>query len=513
MRFPPAAVLPVLLFLTACEEMPAPVEPCGEASPASTPCEGEKGEEELPVSRQTRRCLGCHETVSPGIVADWRASLHARTTPQQALEKPEAGRRMSAKTVPEKLQNVVVGCYECHSQNPDAHKDNFKHLGFSINVIVTPADCRTCHPVEADEYAGSKKAHAVDNLDRNPVFTSLVECTIGLEVEKDGVVERKPPSEATKAATCYGCHGTTVRVRGMKTVQTALDEIEVPDLEGWPNQGVGRVNPDGSRGACTSCHPRHGFSIEVARKPHTCAQCHLEPDTPAWEVYQESKHGNLYLSEGDRWNWTAVPWKAGADFRAPTCATCHASQVADPNGETIIPRTHDYGSRLWVRLFGLPFSHPQPKSGATWSIRNADGQPLPTTLAGEPAAGFLIDRDEQARRRGAMSKLCLACHSTSWTDGHFDRMDKVIADADGMTLAATRLLQRAWKEGLADPAVLFDEPVEKRWVKQWLFYATSVKYSAAMGGSDYATFKNGWWELSENLGEMREWVEKSTKKK
>jgi len=29
-----------------------------------------------------------------------------------------------------------------------------------------------------------------------------------------------------------------------------------------------------------ACHPRHGFSIEVARKPYTCSQCHLEPDVP-----------------------------------------------------------------------------------------------------------------------------------------------------------------------------------------------------------------------------------------
>jgi len=26
--------------------------------------------------------------------------------------------------------------------------------------------------------------------------------------------------------------------------------MEVPHLTGWPNQGVGRVNPDGTRGAC-----------------------------------------------------------------------------------------------------------------------------------------------------------------------------------------------------------------------------------------------------------------------
>ena len=83
----------------------------------------------------------------------------------------------------------------------------------------------------------------------------------------------------------------------MKKIFSKVGEIDVPDLANWPNQGVGRINPDGSLGACTSCHPRHSFSIEVARKPYTCSQCHLEPYVPAFEVYKESKHGNIFLSK------------------------------------------------------------------------------------------------------------------------------------------------------------------------------------------------------------------------
>jgi hypothetical protein len=33
-----------------------------------------------------------------------------------------------------------------------------------------------------------------------------------------------------------------------------------------------------------------------------------------------------------------------------------------------------------------------------------------------------------------------------------------------------------------------------------------VRYGAAMGGPDYSTFKNGWWNLSENLAEMEQAV-------
>ncbi len=41
-------------------------------------------------------------------------------------------------------------------------------------------------------------------------------------------------------------------------------------------------------------------------------------------------------------------------------------------------------------------------------------------------------------------------------------------------------------------------------MRQWLFYGNSVRYAAAMGGPDYASFKNGWWALNTNLQEMHE---------
>ena len=68
-------------------------------------------------------------------------------------------------------------------------------------------------------------------------------------------------------------------------------------------KGVGRANPDGSLGASQASHPRHTGSIEVARKPYTCSQCHIEPDVPAWDVYEESKHGNIFSSKYHEWDF------------------------------------------------------------------------------------------------------------------------------------------------------------------------------------------------------------------
>lgn len=462
---------------------------------------------QAPLSPQTDACITCHRMLTPGIVEDWFSSRHSKTTPANALKKPLLERRISADKVSESLAGFAVGCYECHSQNPGRHKDNFEHMGFSINVVVSPNDCKTCHPVEVNQFSDSKKAHAIKNIKDNPVYHTLVSTITGIKRLEKGKIISSKPSDTTLSDTCFGCHGMKVEVKGMKTISSAIGDIKVPDLTNWPSQGVGRENPDGSLGACSACHPRHSFSIEVARKPYTCGQCHLEPDAPAYNVYKESKHGNIYSSKYHEWDFNAVPWVVGRDFKAPTCATCHNSLIVSPDGVVIAERTHDFGSRLWVRLFGLIYSHAQPKSGDTTIIRNKDGLPLPTTFTGEPASDFLIDKAEQGKRLEAMKNVCNACHSRDWIDGHFNRLGETIKETDEMTLTATKLILEAWENGLEDKTNPFDETIEQLWIRQWLFYSNSIRYASAMTGAhDYAAFKNGWWNLTENLQQMKDWI-------
>jgi hypothetical protein len=59
------------------------------------------------------------------------------------------------------------------------------------------------------------------------------------------------------------------------------------------------------------------------------------------------------------------------------------------------------------------------------------------------------------------------------------------------------------EKGLADPTNPFDESIEHKWIEQWLFYANSIRYAAAMSGPDYNAFKNGWWRLTKNLQDMK----------
>jgi hydroxylamine dehydrogenase len=85
-------------------------------------------------------------------------------------------------------------------------------------------------------------------------------------------------------AGCRQCHGSEVKI--------GEDGRPTPDT--WPNTGMGRINPDGSKGSCSACHARHEFSVAPARQPEACGKCHLGPGHPQMEVWEESKHGILY---------------------------------------------------------------------------------------------------------------------------------------------------------------------------------------------------------------------------
>jgi len=459
-----------------------------------------------PVSEATETCLTCHTVLHPALVADWEGSHHAKVTPEQALEQVGLSRRFSAPAVSEDLQGVVVGCAECHTRNPDDHADTFLHNDYWVHTVVTPNDCAVCHPQEASEFEENIMSRAHDNLARNPLYRELMEAIAGPHEWKGGELKQTAPDAATLADACYSCHGTEVAVEGLEFRETDLGEMEFPRLVGWPNQGVGRINPDGSQGSCSACHTRHKFSVETARKPHTCSQCHKGPDVPATKVYQVSKHGNLYASHGDEWDFDVVPWTVGRDFSAPTCAVCHISLVVDGEGEVAASRTHRMSDRLFTRIFGLPYAHPQPLSPETHGIVNSAGLALPTELSGEPVSQFLIDPAEQEKRKGTMKRICISCHSNAWVEGHFRRLDHTVEETNQATRTATLLLEEAWKTGVAQgPAQgggVFDEPLERLWVESWLFYANSIRFAAAMGGADYGVFAGGRWQLSRSVREM-----------
>lgn len=464
------------------------------------------------LSDASETCLSCHTNATPGITADWGRSRHAKVTPGEGIKKPPLERRISNEKVPESFAKTVVGCAECHTLNSEKHKDSFEHNGYRIHTVVSPSDCSTCHPVEVQQYDKNLMSHAYANLTHNSLYQDLINSVNGTPSFENGKTSLASPHPETAPDSCLYCHGTEVKVIGVKKRDTEMGEMEFPVLSGWPNQGVGRINPDGSKGSCAACHTRHQFAIEMARKPYTCAECHKGPDVPAFGVYEVSKHGNIYSSLGKEWDFNAVPWTIGKDLTAPTCATCHVSlTVAGESGEVIAERTHQMNDRIAWRLMGLIYAHAHPTSPDTTIIKNKAGLPLPTELTGEPVSPYLIDTKEQDKRNAALQKVCLSCHSEQWVKGHFARFENTIKTTNASTLTATKILLHAWEKGAArGPAQkdsVFNEAIEKKWVEHWLFYANSTRYASAMSGADYGVFANGRWYMNKNIQEMVDWLE------
>ncbi|MCF8095999.1 MAG: hypothetical protein K9J79_11640, partial [Desulfobacteraceae bacterium] len=131
------------------------------------------------ISAQSRQCLGCHRTVTPGIVSDWENSRMSRITPAKAAEKPDLQKRVSFQNLPQNLEDIVTGCAECHTLRPEKHSDTFDHAGSKVHTVVTPDDCAVCHPLEQKEFSKNIMSEAHGNLAGNPVYDAMITATIG----------------------------------------------------------------------------------------------------------------------------------------------------------------------------------------------------------------------------------------------------------------------------------------------------------------------------------------------
>ena len=189
---------------------------------------------------------------------------------------------------------------------------------------------------------------------------------------------------------CWQCHGSEVKVLPNGKLDPAT----------WPNTGIGRINPDGSRGSCSACHSRHIFSSVLARRPENCGKCHMGPDHPQIEIYEESKHGIAFHANIDKMNMDNPKWILGEDYNAaPTCATCHIS--ATPKQ----PVNHDVGMRI------------------SWNNRPAISvrPELSDEKMGLPGA-----KVNWQTRRENMQDVCRNCHNQQFIDAFYIQYDALI---------------------------------------------------------------------------------------
>ena len=224
------------------------------------------------VQELNKKCMMCHLKENKSLVLRWQESPHAA-----AKEGP-------------------VGCYTCHAADK-GDEIGYMHEGAFIKTVISPRDCAYCHEREVKEMTNSHHATAgqiVASLDN--VLGEVVCSAPGESMKRWGLPERWGKADAANG--CWQCHGSIVKVMRDKNGKIIRNEIGAPRFDplSWPNSGMGRINPDGTKGACHACHSKHSFVSSMARQPENCGKCHLGPDHPQKEVYEESKHGIAYYS-------------------------------------------------------------------------------------------------------------------------------------------------------------------------------------------------------------------------
>ena len=435
------------------------------------------------VPAGSRDCVDCHAQTNPGIVAHWRGSTHA-----------EKG----------------VGCVECHHAERD-DVDAFEHYGEQIATVITPRDCARCHVTEAEEFSASHHAAGGNILASLDNF--LAETVEGARMAFDphsptpGRALEPVNGMASAFSGCQQCHGSKVAFRatdgGMITVDdlrpdengkpTNLDAVGkiVRDDKGrplfhpasWPNTGIGRLNLDGSRGSCTACHSRHDFSPRRARQPENCGKCHLGPDHPQKEIYEESKHGVAYRDLQAEMNLDADAWILGRDYAAaPTCATCHMSGHLRNGGRM----THDPGERIsWT-------NRPPVSVVMDTDIHHKIVTETDPTKRRE----LIHDTAEEKRRR--MQQVCSHCHTPDYVHAFYRQYDDlVLLYNEKFGKPGQAIVAALTQQGLITPTQ-FDEQIEWTWFYLWHHEGRRARHGASMMAPDY-THWHGMYEVAERF--------------
>ena len=378
---------------------------------------------------QAQECIDCHEEETPAMVADWRNSAHAE---------------------------MDVSCADCHVVDADSpmgamHQDT----ELKVSVLVSAAVCGSCHEEQVEEFNKSGHFRAYRQQIPKDSLHALTSIHEGRQHPEFG--------GAPNETGCIQCHGTEIK----------LDENGKPTPETWPNSGIGNVYPDGSTGSCGVCHTRHKFSNAEARKPYACASCHLGPDHPNIEIYENSKHGQIFKTEGHTWNFDGAPdeWQPGEDYRAPTCASCHMSQVGD------LEMTHNVSERLyWVQ----------------WSKMSPvrDSEDVMSAKLGNGLEG-----------RKKMRQVCEACHSEDHTNGFFTQADKAVnLYNEGYYKPALKMLNDLKAKGLLRDNPWTD-PFQVKYYFLWHHEGRRARMGATHGAPDYAHW-HGFFELMQDLYEL-----------
>ncbi len=422
-------------------------------------------------------CVECHRKSAPALVMEWERSLHAQQD---------------------------VGCIDCHGAE-EGDVDAFMHRGSPVSVLVTPKDCAQCHDREYSEFSGSHHARAGEIM--ASLDNVLAEKVAGL-----------PDNIADAVNGCWQCHGSIIRFERDENGEILREGDEgrpVIDPDTWPNSGMGRLNPDGSRGSCHACHTRHSFEVKLSRSPENCGKCHMGPDHPQIEIYNESKHGIAFHANRDRMALDKDgDWVLGRDYSAaPTCATCHTSSYMTPEG-VYEANTHDVGDRISWTLRPIistklnrveyedGYKEDYPESRALPAVgdevETTDKVVVDYELVSRKSTRTVARITTWEQRRENMKGACRNCHSDTHINNFYAQFDGLVdLYNEKFARPAKQMMDDLKADGVLKPDAPFELEVQWIFWELWHHEGRRARHGASMMGPDY-THWHGMYEVSKH---------------
>jgi len=347
--------------------------------------------------QEAGECVKCHQKVTPALVAMFLASSMGREgiqnpTVYEEVKKQRAPNEKTEKRPAFLVRNGKISCVLCHGDN---HTTITQTRGRVANAV-----CGGCHDSVDKEYEKGG-GHSFDAPEEN------WKRSLGI------------PNFLTVPSPVLQLSRDVVYAQQGATAPPYFD----PDPE---FEGTGRIHRNG----CISCHTRHSFSVEEARKPESCQTCHKGLGIPTFDVYMESKHGSIYRAQGGNWNWKSRMPEAfdKGEYGSATCATCHLLE-AERYGP--VRTTHKMTAKsIWTR--GLQ------------AVQVSGDQ---ATEAGYKTF-FEQTRKQAEAQRQSMVLVCRHCHSEKFAGDYLNAADQVKLAGDLLVLRARSVLDGLARDGL-----------------------------------------------------------------
>jgi hypothetical protein len=274
-------------------------------------------------------CVACHEQLQPRLVADWRASAHAR---------------------------VEVGCDACHGKAHARADDAASALHPTVQT------CRRCHELQVAQFRAGDHAHAWEALEVLPTFHHIAgpkaggtaRCAgchkIGLPTPERAAALRQAgvryglgscdachtrhtfaASEAREPEACKGCHGDLQYEAWAQSKHGSRHAAK----------GAGKLAPGSAAPTCQACHLQNGDHTVRAPLGSVALRLPLEEDQ-AWAADKQALLQGLGVLDAAGGNGVRgaafeeariaeldrLGFQSGRDRLTQACRQCHAVEFA-----------------------------------------------------------------------------------------------------------------------------------------------------------------------------------------